>query len=255
MAILRLDLTFQLQFVTDWHVGSGAGSALVNRLQARRRMRSWGEVPFVPGAQLKGVLRQQCERLALALNLSDVLDPHDQEAALAAHFVPLPQSQIFVDRLFGSRYQGGCLFLSDALPVDDHSDGAVSPGTTVRQRTALDRLTGTVKHQHLFATEIVSVSKGAYAARLRARHPSEALTHNGGGLPYEYALLVTALLGIESLGGDKSAGRGQCVITVDESTLKWNRTPQSLDAMLAPFREDGWQEYYQLMIDEKTGSE
>ena len=58
---------------------------------------------------MKGVLRHQCERLALALGL-EAVDPHagaeDGDRSLVTHFVPLAKSELLVDRLFGSRPSG-----------------------------------------------------------------------------------------------------------------------------------------------------
>ena len=47
-----------------------------------------------------------------------------------------------VDRLFGNRYQGECLFVTNAVPVPVSSE--VESMTSVQARTAIDRVTGTV---------------------------------------------------------------------------------------------------------------
>ena len=103
----RLDLCYDIVWQGRWHVGSGYQSAAADRLLQRLP----DGAPFVPGSQIKGVLRHQCERLALALGL-EAVDPHDgseeHNQRLVKHFKPLAKSELVVDRLFGSRYQGEC---------------------------------------------------------------------------------------------------------------------------------------------------
>src|SRR5258708_504450 len=111
----RLDLVFLIHWEGPWHVGSGFGSAAVDRrIQSRVRKEIHGKdsrnvaVPFVPGSQLKGVLRHHCERLAATLRCL-VVSPHTHgpraEDELLDGFRPLASSPLLIDRLFGSRYQ------------------------------------------------------------------------------------------------------------------------------------------------------
>ena len=67
----RLDLCYRIVWNGRWHVGSGYQSVVADRLLRRLHDGS----SFVPGSQIKGVLRHHCERLALALDLKAV-DPH-----------------------------------------------------------------------------------------------------------------------------------------------------------------------------------
>ena len=69
----RLDLCYEIVWNGRWHVGSGYQSAVADRLL--RRIRGIDGDPFVPGSQIKGIVRNQCERFALALNL-DAINPH-----------------------------------------------------------------------------------------------------------------------------------------------------------------------------------
>ncbi len=229
----RLDLCYEIVWKGRWHVGSGYQSAVSDRLL--RRMEGVNRDPFVPGSQLKGVLRYQCERLALALDL-EAINPHaatkDDEQNLLAHFTPLANSKLIVDRLFGSRYQGECLFVTNAMPVS--SDGEKT--TSVQTRTAMDRVTGTVMEQHLFTTELVEAEINLRGT-IRGRHPAGALTQYDGGFPYEYALLLLTLPLLDCLGGDKSVGLGRCNIKIREESLLWNGCHISLDNALQNFQE------------------
>ena len=229
----RLDLSYDITWEGRWLVGSGYQSAAADRLL--RRLEGAKGSPFVPGSQIKGVLRHQCERLALAFGL-DAITPHagikEDEEELVTHFKPLTQSTLIVDRLFGSRYQGECLFVTNAEPVS-MEDKTI---TSVQPRTAMDRLTRTVMEQHLFTTEFAERDTKLQGV-IRARHPAGVLTQDEDGFPYEYALLFSALPTLDSLGGDKSVGLGRCKIEINEKSLRWNGDCISLDDALRDFQE------------------
>ena len=239
----RLDLYYHIVWQGRWHVGSGFQSATADRL-----VRRMSGAPFVPGSQIKGVLRHQCERLAQALEL-EAVDPHagnqEREVQLVKHFTPLAKSGLVVDRLFGSRYQGECLFVTNATPE------AMVSTVSLQTRTAMDRVTGTVMEQHFFTTELAEGDiclKGS----IRARHKPSILTQDGGGFPYEYALLLASLLSLNVLGGDKSAGLGRCAIKFADESLRWNGEVTSLAMALHSFQEMGkdWKEMMALLREE-----
>ena len=238
----RLDLCYEITWKGRWHVGSGYQSTVADRLL--RRMGGVDGVPFVPGSQIKGALRHQCERLALALDL-EAINPHavtkDDEQNLVKHFTSLVNSDLIVDRLFGNRYQGECLFVTNATPVLP----AEGKTTTIQTRTAMDRATGTVMEQHLFTTELVEAGP-KLQGRIRGRHPAGVLTQYDGGFPYEYALLVAALLSLDTLGGDKSTGLGRCKFKLKGGTLCWNGDPvQHWNDTLQSFQDlsEEWSEW------------
>jgi CRISPR/Cas system CSM-associated protein Csm3 (group 7 of RAMP superfamily) len=230
----RLDLEYHIVWQGRWHVGSGYKSAATNRLL--QRMGGVDGSPFVPGSQIKGVLRHQCERFAFALGL-EAVNPHDgikeDNKKLVKHFKPLVESSLVVDRLFGSRYQGECLFVTNAEPVSSEENTV----TSVQPRTALDRVTGTVMEQHLFTTEFAEGGANLQGI-IRARHPAGVLTQYGDGFPYEYALLLATLLSLDALGGDKSTGLGRCKIQLKPETLCWNNQCISLEEALQSFRDE-----------------
>ncbi len=226
----RLDLCYRIIWQGRWHVGSGYQSVVADRLLQRLP----DGAPFVPGSQIKGVLRHQCERLALALGLK-VVNPHagikQDERSLVEYFTPLEKSDLMVDRLFGSRYQGECLFVTNAVPVS--SEESMS---SVQARTAIDRVTGTVMEQHLFTTELTEGDVNSQG-KIRARHPAGVLTQYEDGFPHEYDLLVAALLSLDALGGDKSLGLGRCEIQLEPESLYWNGQRISLDKVFQSFQE------------------
>ena len=243
----RLDLCYRIIWQGRWHVGSGYQSAVADRL-----LRRLNDAPFVPGSQIKGVLRHQCERLALALGL-EVVNPHagieEDEQSLIKHFTPLKKSDLMVDRLFGSRYQGECLFVTNAVPELSEEESV----TSVQTRTAIDRVTGTVMEQHLFTTELTE-DDVILRGKIRARHPAGVLTQDEDGFPYEYDLLVAALLSLDALGGDKSLGLGRCEVHIEPKSLRWNGQRILLDEILQSFRDlqEDWGEWVSALREELT---
>jgi CRISPR/Cas system CSM-associated protein Csm3 (group 7 of RAMP superfamily) len=250
----RLDVTFSITWQADWHVGSGQGTSHVDRLLRRRACGPQGErLPFVPGSQIKGVLRHQCERL-LALLGGEVVSPHvvgsQAEPALLMHFRPLARSPLLIDRLFGSRYQGECLFVDDAVPPRDGGRLA----SRLHSRTSIDRVTGTAREQTLFVTEVACGRDTTLQSRLHARHAPGTLTQDNDGFPFEYALLLAGLLSLDQLGGDKSAGLGRCRITIAGAAVRWNDRPDyPLAEALKGFEEPEWFAMLQLLREEGAG--
>ena len=246
----RLDFSYDIIWEGRWHVGSGYQSAAADRLL--RRFGGVDGVPFVPGSQIKGVLRYQCEQLALALGF-EAINPHDgireDNQKLITHFTPLAKSTLIVDRLFGTRYQGECLYVTNAEPND-------KTATAVKTRTAMDRLTGTVMEQHLFTTEIAEGHRNLKGS-IRARHPAGVLTQYKDEFPYEYVFLLVSLLSLDRLGGDKSTGLGRCKIQIQEDTLLWNREQFSLDEVLQSFTDehDDWCVMLEMLCEEAQREE
>lgn len=251
----RLDVEFTIRWESPWHVGSGLGSAAVDRLLRRRACAGHAKPqPFVPGSQLKGVLRHRCEELAQAMGAPCVVSPHAPPGTppreLIDQFRPLLKCESLVDRLFGTRYQGECLFVEDAVPTT-----AAATRSAIHSRTSIDRVTGTAKHATLFSTE-VAVGEGlTLAGRLAARHPAGVLTQaeDDDGFPYEYALLLAALLTIDRLGGDKSIGLGQCIISISNNQLRWNeQSAYPLQEALKSLDELEWADMVSMLRQEQN---
>lgn len=236
----RLDITFHIRWESAWHVGSGLGTETVDRLIRRRAVPGQPRgVPFVPGSQIKGVLRHQCQRL-LATFDAPVESPHvlgpGPRRAVLDNFRPLAESKLFIDRLFGSRFEGDCLYVEDALPLEN-------PGTIeTRSQTAIDRVTGGARDQTLYTSEVVNGTDSVFHGRLKARHAPGVLTQDDGGFPMEYALLVAGLLDIEFFGGNKSAGLGRCQIEIPGNVIRWNddRTFSVAQALHCFHDEEWW---------------
>lgn len=253
-----LRIRYQIHWESPWHVGSGFGTVGIDRM-LRFRVAAVGDlqsqtaqlriVPYVPGSQLKGVLRHQCERLIDACGL-EVAPPHvlssEPPTLVLENFRPARDSNLLIDRLFGSQYEGESVFVEDALPVR-----LTGNDWQVYGRTAVDRLVGTVRSGHLFFTQVAIKHLSPLEGRIIARHPPGTLTQDQAGFPYEYALLVAGLLSIDKLGGDKSAGFGACRVHIVQ--LDWNETTNyDVGEALQILSDPEWAEWVRLVRSEST---
>lgn len=223
----HLQIEFDLNFTGRWRVGSGLSRGQIDRALLRRKER-----PFVPGSTLKGLLRQQCERLAEVFGLPSQ-DPHITDATTLQHFCALKDSSLIVDRLFGSVYEGECLFVEDCLWIGDFYEKAhIQPET----RVSLDRATGIAKEGRLFTSESVQPHI-TLRGMLEALHGSSQITpHQEDTLPFEYDLLVAGLLSLERIGGDRSVGSGHCFIQINKIHYNTKLFPQ--EKLLASFQDE-----------------
>ena len=176
------------------------------------------------------------------------MPPHALEARptdLLDHFQPLSRTELLIDRLFGSRFEGGCLFVNNAEP-----DNAAKWDTREHARTSIDRVTGTARDATLFVSELVTGARRSLHGRVQARHAAGVRTQLGDGFPYDYALLVAGLLTLDALGGDKSTGLGRCNVKLDNNQVQWNDKAIPLDEALKSFAEDDWREMLLLICEE-----
>ena len=75
------------------------------------------ESPLFRGPRSKGLCVTNVNDWLSPWTLKQI-NPHagtkDDEQSLVKYFTPLTNSNLIVDRLFGSRYQGECLFVTNA---------------------------------------------------------------------------------------------------------------------------------------------
>lgn len=195
---MHLSLCFQ----SPWHCDSGEGGLHTDRIVQRDAR----NLAYVPGSTLRGVVREQCEKLARSLGFPEPTDPHEDSMEHPDAFVPLVRVDSPVDRLFGTAREEGGLFFRDARVPLDEADEIASMPLPVRNRIARYRRLGTAREHRLFNAEyareqrLVSVVDG--------RHP-HVLAFEEGDLPFAYSLLVAAVLSVDRLGGEKSVGCGR----------------------------------------------
>ena len=213
---LKINLT--ICFKSKWHTGSGEGGFLVDRL-IRKDARGW---PCIPGSTLKGVIRENCEKLSRTLGFPAPLNPHETEPSSKA-FALLNTLDSPVDRIFGNKYQSGNLFFRDARLKEE------PPHRFLREQSRICsyRKLRTAKDQHLFSTQYAGVAE--FETRINGYHEDLAFVFEEDP-PCAYCLLIAGIKMTDRLGGDKSTGSGRINIRFD--TIEYNGEPVSMDTVL-----------------------
>ncbi|KPA14384.1 protein containing DUF324 [Candidatus Magnetomorum sp. HK-1] len=216
-------IELSIDFLSKWHAGSGDGSLVSDRL-IRRDSRNW---PFIPGSTLKGVIRENCEKLSRTLLFKSPSDPHQRDLTIQDTFKPLKELDSPVDRLFGNTFESGQLFFRDAR-LDNTQLNDPQPYYCLKNqsRVCKHRILRTSKEKHLFSTEyIIPSSVGSsmifktqidgYHDHLKSLSDTEP--------PYAYCLLIAAIMLTQRIGGDKSTGSGQMEIHFDNILYNQNQ--------------------------------
>lgn len=200
----NIKIALDLHFISKWHAGSGESSLSIDRL-IQRDARGW---PFIPGSTLKGMVRENCEKLSRTLNFSEPADPHQIDLKIQDRFQRLDKLESPVDRIFGNKYQSGNLFFRDA-----RLDTPPPPHYFVRNqsRTSVYRVLGTAREHHLFSSEYVAPM--TLSTLIEGYH--RKMICFKGDTPYEYCMLIAGIMSLERLGGDKSTGSGKVRIQIN----------------------------------------
>lgn len=182
--------------IRNWKVfvGAGAGAGEVDRTHVRDPL---GRI-LVPGSQLKGIVRNNCEDLFETLG-GTIQNPHDQDAARHS-------SNPILD-IFGRPGDPGmtCLF------CDVHFE-TVAPEMVVT-RTRMNRMLGTVEPKSLFSTSYGVVEPGSQQkGEVRVWFPSE---EDEDVHFWRLGILCSGLRLLRGLGGDKSSGAGGAEATIE----------------------------------------
>jgi len=205
----NINIHYKLSLKGRWHVGSGMGKGQLDRVSL---MNGKGQ-PYIPGSMLKGVIRQSCEDIAQILGIN-VADPHDKTEVEG--LTDSCNTTYIINKLFGSRYEGECLFFRNAA-----LNGHFFPSLHLLpiSRTKIDRLTGIAEEKRLFTTEYVESME--FESSIIGHH--QGLTVEDTKLPFEYALLIAGIHSLKRVGGDKSTGNGK--LKVDITSIEYNDNP------------------------------
>ena len=202
----RLDLSYILTFESAFHCGSGLPRLLIDRA-VRRDAEGY---LFVPGATVKGALRDRCEQMARLFGL-EVRSPHDENAALGEY-----TTRDSLSRLFGSRLYPGQLFIDD-LEMQDADRNflgrSFSLQTSERTQVSLSRQTGTAKPKMLFSSEL-GLTDLRFEGEIYGYVSDVPINDQPDSPTFAELLLVSGLMSIDRLGGNKSTGVGRCQIEV-----------------------------------------
>ena len=226
-----LRIQFDIYPLGRWRVGSGLSRGTIDRAILRR-----GKLPYIPGSLLKGNLRHQCERIAATLGF-EVCDPHVLDFEHLDSLCPLKESRYIVDRIFGTRFEGDCLYVEDAIWPPEIQEKFYEPAQIIAfTRVHIDRATGSAKDGHLFHSEYVEPTDSPFIGTIEAYHRDGQVTvAEEFQLPFEYSLLLTGLQSLERLGSDRSTGKGELRIKI--RSVFYNDTELDPEKYFASFSE------------------
>jgi len=230
----RIQLSYDVTFTAPFHHGTGLRLGLIDRTVVRDH----DGYLYVPGSTIKGCVREQCERLSRLYEeldqdmLARIASPHDTQQALWA----MDQPVTMVTRIFGSHHHPGRLFFDDARQAkDEHQDedeerSYKSLQTSLYTQARLDRPTRTAVPGALYTSEFGTKDftlHGTINGWLTCI-AIETLEHKP---TYSLLLLLAGLHMIDRLGGNKSTGKGQCCIEIQELKINGGE----------PYKKEKWQ--------------
>lgn len=238
----QLDVKIKINPTSFWHIGSGLGHAGLHRLALKDGLNR----PYISGSHLKGILRQSCEDLAETIGL-DTVSPHRIDKIEG--FTSSQKTPFIIDRLFGSRFEGGKLFCRPAYWTGNVQETFYEKAhIKVQARTAIDRALQTSKAKHLFQTEYVH--RGFFSTTISGRHKFLTVEQKGDW-PIEYALLLGGLCILDRMGGDRTHGKGRIVIEIEE--ILYNGEVLAMKTCLAPLAERDMSLWINLQREELYG--
>lgn len=202
-----------VKFLSDWHIGIGAGvPGDVDKLVARDR----DDLPYVPARSLLGMWRDAAEDLAWGLDkaargnwlvLVEALfgsEPHREDRSRPENAPTRARISITDARL------------PEALRTELKKSKRLRDATTfVAPSVSIDENTGAAADNKLFFTEL---------ARVGLTVEADASVDWSGVSDADRAVaevfLRVAAAGIRVIGGKRRRGKGQCKVRIDEQTSK-----------------------------------
>ncbi len=190
--------TLQIRFLSDWHIGEGAGR--LGHIDRTIRRHPQDNLPYVPAKTLTGLLRDACEQVAQGLDGS----------------TGKTDWQEFTQRLFGQRNTPAALAIGSARFSPGlrrkfaEQPAAIEALTLIKPGIKLDAQ-GVAEDRHLRIEELAVAGSVLQAD----------MTLNATGAPAAAAtaLLWAGVLGLERIGARRRRGCGRCTCTLRASHL------------------------------------
>ncbi len=223
----HLNLKWNIVLQSRIHNGAGMAGGLVDRIVVRDQQQR----PFIPGATLKGVVRESCERIAATLGFCKIQDPNDITGI--ENFTSPEKNDYIVDRLFGCNFSGEHLFFRNT-PILDSKEVKLPFHKMIMTRNQMDRVLGTSKAGFLYSTEEIVAQEKKLCVKITGVHSAKALTPVQDDKmeeirisdtlfwPMEYSLLLLGILSVDRIGSSKSRGLGWLKTLSDSIEIQLN---------------------------------
>lgn len=236
-----VNIDYQIEFETPFHLGTGLRRDLLDRSVCRDA----NDYLYIPGSTLKGIIRERCEQIALLFDLS-VVSPHDEKAAI----ISFRNNIDIVARIFGSRYKPGELYFDNATMTEtdkkffDNDSGRVLKRyihlqTETRTQTSISRLLGTVQESALFQSEF-GIKELCFEGQIYGHLEGFRIDENEWS--YAFLLLVAGICANDRIGANKSTGMGKYNCQIQK--LEFNDVTVEVPDVLDSLRD---LEYYELV--------
>jgi CRISPR-associated protein Csx10 len=248
-----MELTLQIKFDSDWHIGEGAGQqGHIDRLVRRT---PGDELPYVPAKTITGVWRDACELVAAGLDAEAKDGECHWSEIVDAIFGDQPaqaQGRAGAKPPHGARLSVRPAHLSDALRRHLRPHHPLHQALTfIKAGVKIDESSGQAVDEHLRFEEVV---RGGVALE-------SSCSLNVVGLSQDQIAAAKALLwagtkAVRRLGGKRRRGLGRCTLNFQCDTSQalpaLEDTPPRLPPMSnssagataipdAPADADGWQ--------------
>jgi CRISPR-associated protein Csx10 len=212
---------YRLHLFGDLHVGSGLGlPGVVDAFVSRGNE----EFAFIPGSQIKGLVRDSCLRLLEGLNRSDDICPGQESWNKMSRLMQDVEVENFCGMqgtalcvlcaLFGSPVTPGSWWFSDATYDKDYRDNVKGAGlnSAVRDRStsahaSIDPKTKRAEEDHLFSFETVRTQKQAWVGKIELINDTSTSPAQQTEL---LGILTASLLFTRRVGGRRRRGWGRC---------------------------------------------
>lgn len=248
---MLVQIDYELHFHAPFHLGTGIAAASIDRTV----IKDAGGMLYVPASTFKGVLREHCEQLCrFYLPKLPIASPHNAAATLT-QFGKTPTP---ISRIFGSPLYPGTLRFNDAGQTKDSYELYKDMQTSILTQVRINRLTRTAVDEALFTSEFglpALIFAGTIKGQLNCtpvdnlKETAQAEASNTPQPTYSLLVLLAGLLMFERIGGNKSAGKGQCSCAIRQVVLDGQ-----------PCAEERWRSWIRQLevlknypVDEKGG--
>jgi CRISPR/Cas system CSM-associated protein Csm3 (group 7 of RAMP superfamily) len=207
----QIEIQFDLITKSAFYIGSGMGIAGVVDNACLKDMDGF---VYIPGSSIKGKLRYFCKQL-LQMPLFKTSIPVCE--TLGRPEICMSDTCL-ICKLFGSSYTEGAFHFSDArlknefiATLQKQTPLDMGYQSSLRTNNKINRYTKTTEPGHLFTTE-VGERELIFEGNIRGDIKGIQCDDSNNPIPLELILVLSGLNLLNSLGGQRSRGLGNCKV-------------------------------------------